>query len=210
MKTIRPILLVALVALTGCFSLSREVPPVRFYVLGGTWPATGTPAGLTDAPASPLAGRSIGLRQLQLAEYLATPLLVVREGPHQITFSEFHQWGEDLDGGINRAVAGYLAAGAPFQSVNVAPWQPQAQYDFLIQLHLSCFEGVAPEGEAHLLAAWEIIRQRDGAVLARGTTDYRTPGWTVGDYDGLVALLDTGLGVLTNDLVASLGTLVAP
>lgn len=203
MQPIRPILLVALAALTGCFGLSRNVPPERFYVLGGTRP------GPAEASA-PLADRSIGLRQLRLAEHLATPLLVVRQGPHEVSFSEFHLWGEDLGGGINRAVAGYLAARAPFKNIDVAPWQPQARYDYLIQLYVSCFEGVAPEGEAHVLAAWEILRQKDGEVLARGTTDYREKGWTVGDYEGLVALLDTGLGVLSDDLVASLRTLVAP
>jgi uncharacterized lipoprotein YmbA len=209
-KAIHLIGLFALTALTGCFSLSREEPRQQHYVLGGS------ALQETGPPAERLAGLTIGLRPLRLAAYLETLLIVVRQGPHQIRFSEFHRWGEDLGGGINRAVAGYLTARAPFQGVDVVPWPPQTQHDYLIQLHLLRFEGVAPEepaaseGEVHLLATWEIIRQPDGAVLARGTTDYRERGWTVGDYAGLVTLLDAGVRVLSDDLITSLGKIVAP
>lgn len=207
---IRLILLFVLFGLAGCFSLGREEPPQQHYVLGGS--GVQQPA----APTERTGGLALGLRRLQLAGYLETPLLVVRQGPHQVRFSEFHRWGEDLGGSVNRAVAGHLAARAPIYSVDVVPWPPRPEHDFLIQLHLLRFEGVASEapetsgGEAHLLATWEIIDPQDGAVLARGTTDYRARGWTVGDYDGLVTLLDMGLRELSEDLVAGLEKLVAP
>ncbi|NBC17708.1 MAG: hypothetical protein GVY18_10385 [Bacteroidetes bacterium] len=207
---IRLAFLCALVALTGCFSLSRDEPPQQHYVLGGT------PLPETDASAERLAGLAIGLRQPQLAEYLETPFIVVRQGPHQLRFSEFHRWGEELAGGINRTVAAHLAARGSLDGIDVVPWAPRARHDYLIQLHLLRFEGLAPEvptaseGAAYLLATWEIIDQQDGAVLARGTTDYRADGWTVGDYDELVALLDTGLRELSDDLIAALERHVAP
>lgn len=206
---IRLILLLILFGLPGCFSLGRETPVEQHYVLGGSRLQE------TGAPAERLAGLAVGLRPLQLAEYLETPLIVVRQGSHQIRFSEFHRWGGDLGAGVNRAVAGYLVSRAPFRGVDVVPWPPRTQHDYLIQLHLLRFEGLAPEdpaaseGEAHLLATWEIIGQQDGEVLARGTTDYRARGWTVGDYDGLVTLLDAGLRELSGDLVAGLEELVA-
>ena len=71
-------------------------------------------------------------------------------------------------------------------------------------------EPTATEGEAYLAATWEIIRPDDGVVLARGTTDYRAGGWTIGDYGGLVTLLDAGLRELADDLIAGLEPLVAP
>ncbi len=195
-----------LIGLTGCFSLSRTAPPQRHYVLGGT-------ALQENEPPLELAGLKIGVRRLRLASYLEAPFLVVRRGAHQVGYSEFHRWGEQLDGGINRAVAGYLAAQAPFGGVDVAPWPPQEEYDYLIQLHVLRFEGLAPEepsaveGEVQMLATWEIIRQRDGVVLARGTTDFRQGGWRQGDYASLVAILDAGLNVLSGDLVSSLSEL---
>ena len=203
-STIRRILPLVLTGLTGCFSLGRNAPTPQHFVLGGA-ALRGEETVSADS-----ARVTVGVRQLQLAPYLTTPFVVVRRGSHQITFSEFHRWGEDLGGGINRAVAGYLAARSPFPRLDVAPWPLGTQHDYLIQLHVVRFEGVAPEdplareGEVHLAAIWEIIGQRDGALLARGTTDYRKDGWRVGDYAGLVALLDAGLEALANDLATGL------
>jgi uncharacterized lipoprotein YmbA len=206
----------ALLTLTGCFSLSRDAEPVRQYVLSG---AAVTEAGATlvevGASSRDLSGLMIGVRRLDLSPYLATPSIVVRRGAHQVVHSELHRWSEEPGQAINRAVAGYLAVQAPFGAVDVAPWPVRSRYDYLVQLHVSRFEGVEPEeasaveGEVHMLASWEIIRHHDGEVLARGGTDYRQPGWRVGDYAGLVAMLDRGLLALARDLTSSLGGLAS-
>jgi len=200
--------LVTLTVLAGCFSLSRTETPQRYYVLGGSVMQEDT------APPAGLAGVKIGVRRLRLASYLDPPYLAVRHGPHEIRYSEFHRWGEQLDAGINRAVAAYLTARAAFGRVDVAPWPARGSYDYLIQVRVERFEGALAEpaavvGEVHMLATWEIVRQRDGSVLASGITDHREGEWTVGDHTGLVRALDTGLSVLSRDLVASLEELQA-
>ncbi len=203
-RAIRLMSLLGLTLLTGCFALGRTEPPQRHYVLGGTL------AEQSEPPAGDLAGLTIGVRRLRLASYLDPPFLVVREGPQEISYAEYHRWGEQLGGGINRAVAGYLAARAPFQVIDVAPFPVREEYDYLVQLHVERFEGLAPEqpagleGEVQMLATGEIIRQLDGTVLARGTTAYKEPGWTVGDYAGLVRSLDAGLNRLSQDVAAGL------
>jgi uncharacterized lipoprotein YmbA len=149
------------------------------------------------------------VRRLELADYLATPFIVVRRGANSIGYSEYDRWGEELGGGVSRAVARNLSARADFRAVEVAPWSAQARHDFLVQIQLLRFEGVLPEnpgaldGEAHLLANWQILRQQDGEVLARGTTDYRVD-WRADDYARLVALLDAGLDQLSDDLASSM------
>jgi hypothetical protein len=104
-------------------------------------------------------------------------------------------------------VSGYLAAAAGIRSVDVAPWPVRSAPDYIVQLHVERMEGVAGAarlGEAQLLARWEIIDPNDGLLLARGRTDYRAPGWIVGDYGELVARLDQGLLALTQELVTCL------
>lgn len=207
MNIIRLLLLFALAGLTGCFSLGREAPIEKHFVLGGSV----MPDAI--APSDQLSGVQIGLRQIRMAEYLESPLVVVRQGRHEIYYSEFNRWGGTLSNGVNRAVAGYLKALAPFDAVDVAPWASRTTHDYLIQVHLVHLEGLAPEeptnldGGAHVQASWEIINPQDGAVLVRGTTDYQDDGWTVGDYAGLVDRLDAGLWELSRDLVAALETL---
>ncbi len=195
------LVLPALVGASACFHLSRGAAVPQQYVLGaGPVPAT------TQSP--PVQGVTVGLRRPQLERYLDTPLLVIRKGPREITFSEFHRWAEPLASGINSAVARYMAGQAPIRAVAAAPWSANERYDYLIQLHVLRFEGeqadipLVSSGEVHLLAAWEIISQDDGAVLARGTTDYRKGGWRAGDHEGLVAQLDDGLIALSKALVA--------
>ena len=201
--------LCALVGFSGCFGLNRGAPQQQQYVLGG--------GSQTASEAAPRVGPglSVGVRRLELAPYLESNLIAVRRGTQEIRYAEFHQWAEPPEGAINRALAGYLAAAAPFRVVDVAPWPVRQEYDYLVQLHVRQFEGVtandpaALEGEARLLATWEILRQADGAVLARGTTDYRKAGWRVGDYAGLVTLLDAGVRELSAELTASLQQLAA-
>jgi uncharacterized protein len=204
-KAFRPILICLLLALSGCFSLSRGAPVQQHYVLGA--------GGEVEGPA--LAGPSadaatVGLRPVQLAEYLAGPFIVVRRGTHRVGFSELDRWGEDLARGINRTLTAHIVSRSPAHRVESAPWSPGAQPEYLIQVHLLRFEGVAPDdplspaGEAHLLATWEILRSRGSTVLARGTTEVRSSEWTVGDFDELVGLLDAGLATLAEDLVLEL------
>lgn len=210
MNTMRLFGLCGVLALAGC-SLGRGAPPEQHYVLGG-----GPPEAVVAAPGE-LGGLAVGMRRLQLAAYLESPAIVVRRGDRaqELALSEFHRWSEPLGEGINRAVAGYLTAAAPFRVVDVAPWPARAEHDYLVELHVLRFEGVAPrdpaatEGEAHMLVTWAIVRPKDGEVLARGTTDYRKGGWRIGDYAGLVALLDTGVHALSAELLGSLRNLAA-
>lgn len=204
--SILPVILVT----GGCFSLGRDTPPLQQYVLGGP------PAAETGAMSSDPAGVTVGLRRLDLTPYLASSSIVVRRGANEMIVSQYHRWGEDPVAGINRAFAGYLAAALPVRAVDVAPWPARSQHDFVLQLHVSRFEGVAPDdaaatqGGAHLLASWEVHRPQDGAVLARGGTEYRAGGWRVGDYAALVTLLNQALDRMADDIVACLARVGTP
>lgn len=200
------LLLSSLLALAGCFSLSRDAPATRYYVLDGGGEALGGEE----------AAAVVGLRSPRIAEYLATPFIVLRSGPNRIDFSQFHRWGEGLAPGVNRAVAGQMMAQAPLLRVEVAPWPGGVRPDYLIQIHLTRFEGVArddpgaSQGEAHLNASWEILRGEDGVRIAQGTTEVRESGWTIGDFDELVTLLEAGLGTLALELVAAIRATGSP
>lgn len=206
-KVIRLLLASVLLAPWGC-SLSRNAPPQQHYVLGG-----GSRPDIT-APVVDSGGPIIGLRPPRLAAYLDNPYIVVRRAPHRVGFSEFHRWGEDLARGVGRAVAGHLEARAPSWRIEVAPWGSGVHPDYVVQLHVLRFEGVVPDaagaasGEAHLRATWEILRRQDGALVSGGTTEVREPGWTVGDFDGLVSRLDQGLATLAEALLADLERLL--
>lgn len=202
---------VAVLMLAGCFKLSRESPKLQLFALGGATAANAAASTATSAaPASTSArtGIVLGLRRLDLASYLSTPAIVWRRGANEVVTSEFHRWGGDLDEDINRALAGHLAGLAPVQAVDIAPWQARARHSFLIQVHVSRFEGVADsaatEGRIHVLAGWDIIRPLDGALLVRGSSEDRGSAWRVGDYAGLVTQLDAAVARIARDISACL------
>jgi uncharacterized lipoprotein YmbA len=203
-QTARVLSVAGLLVLTGCVSLGRGAPAEQHYVLGGNRPWA------SAAPERDFSGIKLGVRRLQLAAYLESPFVLVRSGANQVGFSEFHRWAESLGGGINRALSGYLGDRASFQAIDVAPWPTGERYDFVLQVHVLRFEGVAPEdalasdGEVLLKATWEVLQPSSGVVLSRGATDYREGGWRVGDYAGLLTLLDAGLHVLTDEILQSL------
>lgn len=216
-----------LLALAGCFKLSRSSPEVQFFVLTGssqaargagavgTVTSSGSPAtsssasSASSASMTPATGLTIGMRRLDLASYLsADPGLVVRRGSSRLDVSEFHRWAGDLDEDINRAVAAHLVGVPPVRAVDVAPWSARDQHDFLLQLHVSRFEGVADSaattGHVHVLARWDIIRPLDNSVLLRGTTDDREGSFRVGDYARLATELDAALSRLAREIGACL------
>jgi len=196
-------ILLAMLALPGCFSLSRDSPPRQHYVLGSVLPAP-------EAAAPPVDAGLVGLRTPALADYLATPFMVIRRGNHRVEFDEFHRWGEDLPRGFSRALASHLSSRMPAQRVLVVPWPTGTHPEHLLQVQLLRFEGVAPDGapggtgSAHLVATWEILGSAGAVVLARGTTEVLDDGWVVGDFDALVQMLDAGIGTLAGEIAVEL------
>ncbi len=202
--------------LVGCVKLARESPRLQLYALGGgtgngidgATPTATTGAATVGTTTAARRSLTIGLRRLELASYLSVPAVMMRRGLNKLEASEFHRWGGDLDEAINRAVGAYLAASPTVRAVDVAPWPSRVRHDFVVQLHVSRFEGVADsaatDGRVHLMAGWDIIRPLDGAVLVRGTTDDRGSAFRVGDYAGLVTGLDAALARVARDINACL------
>jgi len=193
--------------LAGCFKLSRKSPTLQLYALGGesAGAVSTTTSGALTAGRGPL---TIGLRRLELASYLSVPAVMIRRGANQLVVSEFHRWGGHLDQGINRAVGTYLADSPAVGAVDVAPWPSRVRHNFIVQLRVTRFEGVADSaasnGRVHVLAGWDIVRPLDGIVLVRGSTDDRSGAFRVGDYSGLVTGLDAALSRVARDIGACL------
>lgn len=201
------------VLVAGCFRLARTSPRVETYVLGG---APDAQPAVDRAVVHEGAALRIGLRRLDLAPYLSTLAIVVRYDNNEIIASGFHRWAESPTAGVSRALSGYLAVTPRVRSVDVAPWPSRSTLDYVVQLHVTRFEGVATGestarvGEAHVQARWEILRPPDDLLVARGSTELRTRDWVLDDYAGLVSRLDQGLVRMSEDIVACLIRLAAP
>lgn len=211
-------IVLALLALSvaGCVSLLEpRTSDATYYLLDRAEQASPGSADTT--------GLSVGLRQPRLAPYLDPARIVIRRGPHRITFSEFHRWGEDLDRGISRTVARGLEARSDIHAVDAVPWPKSAVYDYIVELEVLRFEGVGPppdptadkdapppKGHSQMTVQWTIRPPEDDTVLVRKHTHHRTEGWRVDDYEALVGNLGRGLNVLVDEVGTQLHTLDRP
>jgi len=197
----------------GCVRLlePREAD-VRYYLLRGPE---------ADTLSADTTGLEIGLRKPRLAGYLDPARIVARRGENEVHFSESRRWSESLPGAINRAVALHLDAQPGIGSVEVVPWPPGADFDYVVQLQVRRFEGTGPpppgpeadddapipRGRSQMTIHW-IVYGPDGETRrAEGTTHHERDDWPVTNYEALVSRLETGLGVLAEDLEARLQAL---
>jgi hypothetical protein len=110
----------------------------------------------------------VGLRKIRLAAYLKTPSITTRYGRHEMHFSEFHRWGEDLGDAVSRSIAQSLARRPEIRRVDRVPWPDRTPHDVLVQLRVLRFEGEAPP------EARQENRDDDGRCL--GQRANRSPG----------------------------------
>lgn len=203
-------ILVVVVLAQGCVNLKPRENDMRFYVLRAN--ASETPAASNNEAQ----GVSIGLRRLQLAEYLDSPRIVVRKGSNEVQFSDNHRWGEDLGSSINRVVASFLKMQPSVDHVDVVPWTPGMQHDYVVEIQVVQFEGIVASASrndapkkmnVHLTAHWLIVDPATNSILRRGTTDESVGDWTTDMYPNLVSGLEQALEKLSKDLVGAVGTL---
>ena len=202
-------------SVTGCVRLLEpRASDATYYLLGDAPQPDARP---NDESPTDTTGLTVGLRQPRLAAYLDATRIVTRRGPHEIQFSEFHRWGEDLDRGIGRRVATGLEAQPGIRSAEVVPWSPGATFDFILQLHVLRFEGVGPpidpeadedapppKGHSRVVVQWTLLHPEDETVLARHTTRHEESGWSVTNYSALVSRLGTSLDVVVDDITTRL------
>lgn len=214
--TIRLSAFVAILLLvSGCVNLKPAESTTRFYVLGARQHV--------DTPSASIepTGLSIGLRRLRLAAYLDTPYIVLRHGGNEVSFSENHRWGEDLEKAINRAVETHLTAQSTIQRVDRAPWPLNTSHDYILQIHILQFEGQTDalasdelprdledqNVQVHLVANWQIVDPGNNAVIHQEKTDVLLGGWNTDIYPNLVSGLDDTLKAMAEDIATALSGL---
>ena len=206
------LILAALAILPSCVNLKPVESTTRFYVLGARDHAE------TASAATKPSGISVGLRRLRLATYLDTPYIVLRHGANEVSFSENHRWGEDLEKAISRTVELHMNSHAAISRVDVAPWPIHTNYDYVVHINVLQFEGQTDallgeelprmlqnhKVQVHLVADWQIIDPVSNDVIHQEKTDVLLGGWNTDIYPNLVSGLDDTLKAMADDIAAAL------
>jgi uncharacterized lipoprotein YmbA len=181
--------------IAGCIDLAPQHDPTRIFVL--TAPAMG------NAPRGD-GVLKLGIKRIELPEYLMNPKMVVRKDGFEIVHSDFHRWGEDLDMAIGRIVGNHLLKRNFINSVSTIPWSEKIDHDFEIRIQIDRFEGVGSSA-ARLEARWTIRSVASGEFVRTGYTS-ASRDWDGSDYLALTSALSDTLGTLAGEIAGGLPT----
>jgi uncharacterized lipoprotein YmbA len=200
---LRPLVPAALaLCLAGCGGLipSPQADPTHYYILSG--PAVPAP----DATAP---GRlRIGLKSVELAAYLKSPDLIVRQGTNELVLVDYARWGEPLDAGIARILRERLRAAPAVGRLYPQPFPLDADRDYDVAVTvLRCEAGPAAGGgrAAQFAATIELTTVGpDARVVAR--RDFVAPPipWNGTDYARLAADLGADADALGREVAGML------
>ncbi|MCU0771935.1 MAG: PqiC family protein [Verrucomicrobia bacterium] len=184
-------LLVSLAA-SGCLNLKPVEDPVRYFLL--------TPVESPSSPeAAPREGIALGLERVTVPAYLSRPWMVVRTGPTEIRYSDYHKWGEHLDQGIQRVLGENLARRLDTARLHLGTWRKEA-VDVELSVSIQQFD-VDAQGQVVLEAQWRIQGARTAAgqavIRKRGPAPDADPG-------GAAAAMSEALGELSRILASEL------
>ena len=127
-------LLLALV-FSGCINLKPVEDPTRFYTLNSG------AVGSHDKDSGEL---KVILVELTMPPYLESRKIVTLSGNNEVKYSEFNRWSEDLDQLLGHVVSDQLHAHPRISTVDIFPWNRNAEYDTIIKIHISKFARTTP------------------------------------------------------------------
>lgn len=149
-----PVLLMLLV-LGGCVG-GRSASP-DYQLLTAKTPATTTQA---------LAGKTIGVGPVHVAQFLNRPQIVVHGGGSAMQLRDGQRWGEPLEQGVQRVLLQNLAAMTGAQTRNF-PWRQSAVPDYALRIDIIDLDQLS-DGSTLLDVNWLLEDLKNGRAIKSG------------------------------------------
>ncbi len=181
--------------LAGCGGIipPPQADPTRYFVLTGPSPG----------PAATGGQLRVGLRTVELAAYLKSPDMIVRQGTNELMLQDYARWGEPLEAGIGRLLRDGLRTADRVGRVYPQPFPLEAERDCDVAVTVLRCEG-STDRTARFAATIEITRASDGRLLARRTYVAPDARWDGRNFDQLAGLLSADVEGLGREIVAAL------
>jgi hypothetical protein len=201
-------------ALTGCNVIpAAQNDPTKFYVLSAprgqapesqaNAPAGRVPPTENSAAANPPAAKKVrlGLKTVEVANYLKGPEMVVRSGTNEVTMQEYARWAEPIQAGVTRLLREQLAGAANVAQIDVQPFSLDQPRDFDIAVTILHCEGAAGGADGRGARFEASIRISTAGLtpelVARKIYTAPAAAWDGQNFDKLAQLLSAdvqGLG----------------
>jgi uncharacterized lipoprotein YmbA len=149
----------------------------------------------------------LGIKNVELAAYLKTRSLVVRNGPNELLMDDFQRWAEPLGDGIARVLRARLLADPAVGSASLQPFAFEAERDYDVAINVLHCEGdtTGDRSFASFAAVIEISTAGpDPRVVARKLFTAPETPWNGKDFGQLAGALSADIDALGREIVASL------
>jgi len=190
LTTIKVVLTVALTALMGCNSGGGT--PVRYYLID--------PVDQVALPGT--SGLRVQILGLHIPQYLERFQIAMRTGRNQLSFSDNHQWGENLRKNLLRTLSRNISKLLDTADVGTPINRSASIPEFRVQVFIEQFDQ-NNENRVILRGRYQISEGSGGAVLETRSFDYI--GQSVdGGFSDMVSSMQALFNDLCVDLAESL------
>jgi uncharacterized lipoprotein YmbA len=186
------------VGLTGCFGLMKPTQSSERYFVLTPLPASERATGGSNSIA-------VGVGPVKLASYLFNSSLAIRATNNEIQYPPLSLWAERLDGGLQRVIAGNLAALLPTDQIRLNSWRSD---DVRAEVYVTVEQlEVDATGQGVLAAWWRIMAPGGEQLLKSGESRFSrqgpppavNPAGSVATLSELVADLSRQLATVIKD-----------
>ena len=190
MKRITLLTLCAVLPLSACVNTRPVRDPARFYVIA---PSVGAVESIAGTP-------SIGLRGMDLPDYLSQRKIALRRRDAEIVYRTYDLWGESLRDSATRTLAGRIGARIGRDHVDIFPWTQGVSHEVELRVQFDHFEGTE-SGHVHVSGRYILTpvgATQDGSRVV--PFDYQGK-WDKSDYATLARALGDGLDRLAAEIL---------
>ena len=150
---------------------------------------------------SELRGPTLGIAELNLAEYLRRPELVTLQSSNRLHVDPYRRWAEPLDDGMRRTLALNLSALLGSDGVRNMPWPRDWVPQWLLRVSIARMD--VGQESIELVAVWSLQDGRRAHAAVEHTS--RLGRARSGDSaDSIAADMSQSLLALSQEIVASI------
>ena len=169
LRPINAILLVCVLAFSGCLGGPAKTPAATYYVLNSTYSAENR-----AQPVTVLNDATVGVGPIKLSRVLDRPQIVTRTGENEIRVADLERWAAPLQEIVTNVLVDNLSALLPGADILKLPWPVTISITYQVTMDITRLDGM-PGGEVILRTRWGILGEGGKKVLANKLTMLNEP-----------------------------------
>jgi hypothetical protein len=183
-------------AIGGCGS----TPPSRFYTLNSLADLDTRQQSTSVAP-----GIAVGIRPVEIPDYLDRTQIVTRDGLNELKIAEFERWSGSLRENINMILAENISILLASDRILSYPWDPAVKIDYWITVNVIRLDSV-PGDHVSLKARWTISGSKENKETVVRISDLREK-ISENSYEAMVAAMSLTFERLSHEIAAEIGNM---